>query len=104
MFVVYVETATSCLLFAFATLCSIVVKRRFPLRMGKRIGRLWCPTHHPILHDELNPLGGSVCSYSSQTVLILVFVPCQDTSLGEHLFAEVGAEAVLQVTVLTETG
>jgi hypothetical protein len=72
--------------------------------MGKRIGRLWCPTHHPILHDELNPLGGSVSSYRAQTVLILVFVPCQDTSLGENFFAEVGAEAVLQLTVLTETG
>ena len=72
--------------------------------MRQRIGRLWLPAHHSVLHDELDPLGRSVGPYRAQAVQPPVLVPGQDASLAQDLVAEVGAEAVLQIVEVTEAG
>jgi len=72
--------------------------------VGKGVGRLWLPAHDPILHDKLDPLGGSVSAYRPQAVKPLAVMPCHNASLAQDLVAEVGAEAVLQIVEVTEAG
>ena len=63
--------------------------------MGERIRRFWSPTHHLILYSKLNPLGGSVGTYVSKTVLLLVLVTNRNSSFEENLVAEIGAKSFL---------
>ena len=102
LLVVLVEAAASRLPLAFRALGSVVVERRLPLLVRQRIGRLWLPAHHSVLHDELDPLGRSVGPYRAQTVQLPVFVPGQDASLAQDFVAEVGSEAVLQTLEVAE--